>query len=583
MASPRIEQQIESLDRRVTALERLSPRRAASRAGNWLSTGLAELTGEAFGRTVGWFLLTVSSLALFSSWMASEQYNPYLAIIFFLALWLICRNSSLFDHSDSTLQILHEGRTQRRLQAKEVHHSAKPRTPDAPLHEMILDLFRDGLFVLGAILLAASYGWAVNQYVADPAWQVFLLVGLVVLAMGYGFARRSQALLTIAALAAFSILAVGDAPLFAVLAGQLVAAAFTYICWRDGRWSLLFLVVLLDYAMVARFASLLLTSDYVGRFGMERAVYLGEAVGMSLLAALIIFFLPFLRRRREAGERETIRAIMLGNAVAFSVVSLWLLADGNLDGWTLTHFVTLIVTSCLGYVAWLAHGRLSYAKYFFAISLLAIAGVILLQPNRTLVDVLWFIVGVILLSGGFMVGSYTLRIFGLGALMLSLAIYFLQILPDMVITGDPAFVIDATWLGAMLGVFLMVLGTWYRDLKTRGNEALYLPVIVQGCYTLAVLIALAWMHGGSAGFLRSVLWILLGICVAWFARRQRFAFLQALGLALSLAGIAKLALVDIAGLNDISRISLALVLALVFLGGGYLLARFPRNVLRYIA
>jgi hypothetical protein len=584
MLSSQVEKEISSLNQRVRSLEQKvnQPRFAFKKSVMDGADFFANLNAESLARMMGWFMLTVTMLGLLETWIVNQSYDFYLAFLFLVSLWVVIRRSSLFSLSDSTIELDRQSRSKLALRHDAIHLQPGAAKRPTNSREYLLCVLRDMLFVGGGVLLSVSLTWSVYHYVSSSIWQTLLAVVVVIVSVLYYMTRSAISAVGTYITASYLLLVMSGSPLFAVLAMVIITAGMVYYSFFLKNWTFLLLVLVLSYGSLARWVSLLLSPAYLQSVIPIESYTLSIAIVSSLLAFLFLFGLPFVWRRRHADERELARGVIIANVVAFAAISLWLLSKGKLDGWLTTNFLVLLVSMGFGYVSWIYGGRYSYAKYFFSIGLIATALLFLVQPNHTVVNMMWFIFSVLLLSGGFLINSYSLRLFGLAALAMSVAYYFGSIMTNVLANPSAQGLADAAWVGALLFAFLLVAAGWYRTLSARGIEMAYNQVIVQACAASALFILFAWVQLTQIGFLQSFLWICLGLLALLYGSSLKYSFIQALGVSLIGIGAMKVMILDTQLVSATSRAGFLIVLSVFLIWCAYLIWKYPKRILNYI-
>lgn len=429
----------------------------------------------------GWFLLTLGLVNLLVEWY---QNLPLSLIHFFLlmvGIWLVVRQSSVFGLSDSTLQLLQEERAVMKVTAQQAHKSfwLNGKLPQG------LTRFSPKVTLsclVGGILFSSVYSWAVYRFIEDPLWQTVSFLILVITALGYGLRKKEWGLSALAAGVTYLILLGPASPLLAILMMSVLSFVLGNVAWRHSRWTLLLLIVLATYFSLIRWLT------YFPSFPIRKEhVLMAELV----LAFGIYFSLPFIYRRRQAQEREIVRMIVFSNSIAFTLLSTWFsyqLAPGKL---LLSYAIVLLLSAIFGCLAWLYRGRFSYAKYFFVAALgsLLAASVVFFEPIAVIMA--WFMASVVILTVGFVLQSYSARLLGLFTLLGTVIHYLTSILPEPILTPTPTYAQEKVWIGILLSSYLIVVGSWFRHLDSRGPEERYRPLYVLSLHAAGVVTILS--------------------------------------------------------------------------------------------
>ena len=490
-----LEEQVLTLSRRVGRLEEKvrTPKKAAWHAD--LVETLCQLQLDSFLRVAGWFLMTVSALAIAVSLVQGESLQPLLGAVLAVGIWLVARDSELFGVSDSTRQLLQESRAGRTVHASRAHTS-RQQVRDTLFGVDRLQGTLLGL-AMGMVMIAAAlaYSWSIFLRVADPAWQLgaFLIFPVAILAYAITAGRRGLVYLATVIIAILLLSA--EVPVLAMLALVALSILVGYYAVRTEDWPLFLAVVLSAYLSLLH---------WVGIFGVQTVAEQQDGYIMASEALLVLnvfFLVPFVFRRRKAEEREVVRFIIGTNAVGFTLLSSWLAFQLSPDGgWLLPYQATLLVTVIVSLLAWGRHGRFSYAKYFSAATLISmlIGSVVYLEPIVT--TLMWLMAAIVVVTTGFIASSYSARLLGLFILVGAFLHYLFSALPWGITSSEPYFWVDEAWLGVMLAGFLAVTARWFGGLKTTGPEEEHRRLVsvllyVMGVLTLVSLAAVAITSG----------------------------------------------------------------------------------------
>lgn len=475
MAHGHLEEELAQLHRRLNRVESLvdhhhPPVHAKSETwkGFWGSINKSDIV-----QIIGWAVVSASVLAMIVYYAVNQALSPVLAIWLVIGLWMAGRTSQLFGLSDSTVVLLQEERASKKLKSATAHQPPDVREfgrkPfDAKDHPV------ESLFLAAIIfILALIYSWLVFHTILDPAWQALAFMGIVLLGLVYSMLANRLALTYLSVVVMYLLFANTQAPLFSILALMLVSIGLLYYSWQRKDWGLLLLTVLATHLVLFRWAF-----HYSDALYSDARVVEGVMAEVLLLLSLV-FTIPFINRRREAGEREIVRGILIINAVGFTLLTAWLTDRLMPQNWELSYAVTLLIFVSFAAVAWLSHGRYSYAKYYALAALIAVLVGAALYFPPVMVTLIWFMLGVAVLTSGFLMESYTGRLTGLFILGGAFFHYMFGLLLDYSnLTTDNIFLSTRFWLGILLGSFLWVVAEWFKQLKSRGEEEKYRPATI---------------------------------------------------------------------------------------------------------
>lgn len=484
MAHASVERRLAELDRRLGKVEVQVNRleKADTSSGSFFRE-MAALTVDEGLSLVGWLLIGFAGSGLLLQWFFDSPRQIALIAVLAVGVWLALRKAAFFGQSASTLQLLNEERAGRRTHAAGVHHKVRvgQRGGSAPIQDRYLVAT---LSVCLGLVLSLAYVGLVYRFVQDASWQLFALLLVMVPALVYSLQTSKRLLGFFLTGAIYLVLILAAAPAFAILCIALVSLFLAAYAWQREDWRLLHLVVVGTYFSLIRWA--------VNPAGAISPEALRGTVAELLLAANLLFTVPFLGRRRAAQEREAVRAVVVTNIFAFTLFMTWLVAGFGLTSWSLLCSVFILVPATASLVAWQRHGRLSYAKYYALAALASLLVVITALAAPAAAALAWFIAAIALLTLGFAVESYTLRLAGLFSLVGSIAHYLVLIVPTAQLTATNYVRENGVWLGILMVAFLCLSGMWFRQVKGAGaGERPYASAISTGLYLLAGLVALA--------------------------------------------------------------------------------------------
>lgn len=574
MAQQVLEGKVHRLESRMEAVEEAVfqghgySRGKSFRLGEWLN----HLVRQEWSHLVGSFLFTVGFLGLILNWLNDQNFNVGLAVLFLIGGWLMLRNSYFVGVSDSTRSLLQEGYSQRRVTSQQAHRSLKAGKLPATQQQWFLQAIQAVLVVVGSATCTAMVAWLLGQTVTDPAWQTLVFLFFPFVALGYALYYKRQVLLALVMLVLYGVFIFNAAPLFVILTTYLTTVALAYYFYQHKMWNWVWVLTVVGYAVLLRWAVTPLTLEG----------YAPNTLSFALLSVAFLFFLffniLFVYHRRTAADRQIVRSVLFTSVVGFILTSLAVSLANGVDTWLLVNLIVLILSVFFGYVAWILHGRYSYAKYYYLIAILAafLAGVS--QSDHLIVNLLWFAISVVLLGVGFVMNSYTARATGLLALIVALSHYFLYIVIPFSGSG---IIADFVGLGVLHMLFLLILSRWYKELPKNAPESTYLQNISHTLYIVIVAIAFGMVSMLVASAWQTVAWILIGL-LAWGAGRLRgYGLLQAVGVALTVVTVGKLCVTDSAVLPAEWHAVVLALFGLFLLCVGYLLWRFPRQVLQH--
>jgi hypothetical protein len=150
--------------------------------------------------------------------------------------------------------------------------------------------------------------------------------------------------------------------------------------------------------------------------------------------------------------------------------------------------IVLLIASAQALLAWQYNGRQSYAKYYALAALIAVllTGAPYLSPS--LVAIVWFIVSIVLVTAGFTMESYSVRMAGLFTLIGTVFYYLLFTLPAPQVGMIPFILRDRFWIGILLVSFVAVAGVWFNQLQARGPEKRYRSLIAGSLFCASAFI-----------------------------------------------------------------------------------------------
>jgi hypothetical protein len=437
------------------------------------------------------------------------------------------------------------------------------------------------------IFALLSYLVVVLTIINQPSWQGFALI----LPVGIGFAvlqsrEEWRRWMTLWAGLAYLVLAANLSPLFSVLALVIVSTGLLFYAWKNENWTVHLLTVVGSYSVIGRW--ILYYQDSVAPYGLKaiadwRAEWLAMNTAVFLFA--LLFFLPFLGRRREMRYRETIRLIFVGNLLGFLLTAAWLGLPIMGEHWFVTFSLSIMsITVGLGYIAWLAHGRLSYAKYFYVLALFSAICLGVMRFDPVLVSAWLFCLMAAAIAAGFYARSYSARLTGYGLSALTVGYYTVTVLPQIPLLTDAVSKFSVIWMGLMIAVYLLSLGFWVSLYGQRGEERRYQQVLEGSLTIVAFALVLALIGLSFTSALASVIWMAFALLSAWFGYIRRYQILRFAGEVVFFYGLGKLLLIDAMDFAPVVQVTTVLLVGcLVILGSWYFLIRPELNHKRRLA
>jgi hypothetical protein len=472
MSYAQLEEQLAALGRRIDSIER--------RLGPADQPAIRAISFDQAVRLLGWVIAGGSLLVFLISWWIASVPAWALAVPVLLGLWLALREHPFFDVSDSTLLLLQEERATHGRHAASVHKRHTLTSEGGALHsERALATFGMGV---GMLILAVLVGWGIIYLVPTQSGQVLVFSAILLCLLAYSLSAGLEAISLLVSGGLYLLLLALGSPLLGLFLTAALSVWLGFRAFRRHDWNLALLTLAGTYLMLARW-----TFDAYDLSVASHAAVAVITAEMLLLAA-ITFALPLSGLRRTAEERVKVRWIICLNTFGYTSLSIPLVRELVPGNWA-PYVTTLLFTGlALAGLAWQAHGRLSYAKYFVLASAAGflIASLLFLDPS--LVTLVWLMGSIVLLTVGFAAGSYTFRLAGLLAL-LATVLRYLGITLATVGPASPVFFLrDRIWIGLLLAIFLIITGFWYRDLRSRGAEEKYRLGIAAILYSLAALV-----------------------------------------------------------------------------------------------
>lgn len=478
-----VEQRLERLEKQLSKPSLLLKKDNKKKDSFWK---LDRYTVDEFLSICGWFIVTVCGLFFITDWYRSSVPNFLVFVFFFIGFWLAIRNSSAVGLSDSAYQLHREARPQRAVRAPQVHLPIMAWWRKGK-QKVERDLINKAVITVGLTLF---YSWLIFYFVKDPAWQTMAFLVWLLLALSYAINLRRTGLLYLATAAIYALLMFSGAPLFAILSFSLFSLLLGCFAWQKQNWHLFLVIALAAYISIFRWAY------YLSIQTVENGL-LFEVVLAELLLVLAIFFaLPFIYQRRQFFGRETVRAIILTNALGFTFLSSWFTAHLVPSSWLWAYGTALVVSMCFSCLAWMRFGRYSYGKYFAVAFLASLMIGAMLYFDTTTVTVIWLAGAIIAMTAGFTLESYTGRLVGLFALVATFLHYMLSVLPTWSSDAGDSFFDGRVWLGLVLACFLGICSYWFKSLRSRGPEEQNRLLVVDSLLVMSVLVVIGMISLG---------------------------------------------------------------------------------------
>lgn len=556
MLVPQLEKEVQHLSARVSILEKkVSYGHYEGKPRFWFRLPDISLFSQLdMLHFSGWFLLTILSLGLITEWAVDQTISTLGVGGIVLAIWMIVRGSEWLGVSDSTKQLLQEGRASRKISAADLHRRPMSRSLHSTSPIALI------LMSMGAFFMGVLYLWFVLTYIPDEASQLLALLLLPTLALRQAILTKSTLLFYTGTLATFVLLMLGNVPSFSLTYLTLISLVLFAVKTRAKDWKAVVCLVV---------ASLVVLATWALRFSDNTSVYLW-VLSLSLIFTLF-YNLPFIYLRRTAEEREMVRTVIFLSGGYLIALPLLLAHFLSVTGWEMVAALGAFIFAGLGWVSWLRFERFSYAKYYFfmCIGLVMVTVGSIAAPG--VVTLSWFMLSIGLLTSGFILESYSLRMLGLGILLLTLGYFTSAVLPDRSLLSEPFLLQERVWIGSLLFLFLLVVAQWYKGAGDFNADRSHNGQIRQGLYLLAGLLLLMLVVVVLTPPLQTLFIIAVGLLLLGAGAHEDFPFLQAVGIAMAISGGAKLLLTDSALLSIDQQLLMVGVFAAVSLVSGYYL------------
>jgi len=553
MADNSVQEHVQELEARLRRLERGASGQSTSFWQRCKDTfGLDE--DQAANRMIGWGILALTAVALINN-IQNQSVLFLLVITGSIGVWLILQASGIIDESDSVRQLATESRAERAVPAGRTHHTVR-------LEKRVNTTQRLQWIALlaGVFIGVTAVTYAVASIGQDKHSELLLILvifaGIAVEVTRREYSRLLQYLLVIGC--AVLLLLLPSTPSTLALTLFLTGIALWYAFEKHD--------VPLRLGVIG--GALYLTQVWLVPQGLDQNITaeLVRQIAGIILSALAL--LPYVQRRRTLGERDTSRiSLALGACgLLFTLVSS---ALSLLDyGWALALLTTGLVLAGLGYFAWIAHERLSYAKYFFTLALAAGAGFVLLAFDAPTITLMLFMAGMVVSMIGFVLPSYSARLLGVGLLGLAVLTYLLLLVPAPLQYSGSIFLRERVWMGMLLAVFLPLLAHWYKIAHMRGMELLLVPTLIVCAYVSSFFILFGIIYLDIPSVDQGVLWLLLGAGSVIVGIHLRKTLLKVLGVGLGFAAFLKLLFTDSLQMSAPERILVFILIAAALISIG---------------
>jgi len=479
-------------------------------------------------RIAGWAILLFVLLWAPDVWNQGGIYPLLLDVLLLLGLSSILRAGSPFGHSQTTLELFREHLSQKRIGSSRIHWGAWSLSSFKKKKRNLQEEFPllAAAFAVGAALSIGIFG-----LIAEPAWQLLLTLCLMLGVTLFAVLANNRSMLGLAVGSALVLLITSTSATAAMVYTAIFCIGWLWFAWQDRYWWLYGVAVLGAYLGVTHW---LLA-------GLPNAAAL-YAVPMLLLGFSYFISLPMVLQPRKAQDREVLRTVLVGNFL----FAEWLIIIANpITDLTLHILLNLLPgLLALGFagLSYYLYGRRSYSKYFGFIALgVAVSQLLIYLPGGWL-SLSLLIIATILLMFGAGQKSFSMRMAGLGFLLISLVVYITEVLfAGSAVEG----MVGKVGLGIIYAGVLPLIGDWYAELDLTGRERHQKPLMVSSLYAVAVAILFTLVFTLTMGWLQSILWICIGLVAIILANLKKVLGLVWAGKILISAALLKLLLVDL--------------------------------------
>lgn len=580
MAHSSVQDQLENLDVRVRRLEQ-----GTGSQGWWNKFTAAYRAKDESQRLrfIGWFMIAASTTGILGGWVNAPVVATLFSLCLVIGFWLLVRAAGLFDMSESTHQLYEEYRTRKASSAHQVHKAAHIHTASSTA-EVMTGAIRVLFMVMGGLVLGLVLAWFLTQRVADPLTRFLPILVVVLGCLYYAISQKKQALLYFVTLALYGLLAMSDLPLYSLAIILVLTPVLAYVGWSLKDRFFPGLLAFLSYASLLRWLWNFTQTDNFPRL-LPVTSWMNERY--LILAGSLLFFVvlvaPFIARRREIEERESVRFVLATSTIGYVLTFGWLAEYLGSYRWFVTLFSLVILLACFGYLSWVRYQRFSYAKYFLALALATLVIFAYTYLDTVAIALLWFIAGVVTTTLGFLLNSYTARMTGMLLLALTVAQYIVGILPNPEQYAGPVLLHERVWLGIIISIYLPVLALWFKDTKLRGTETKLVPVYINTLFSASLLLLFAMLTLESTGMLQTLWWIILGMGGLLVGVWQRVALLRGLSALLLGGAFAKFFLVDTDQFSTSGQVAALAAFGALLIIGGLLAHRYQRLIRLYFS
>lgn len=510
---------------------------------------------------LGWALLTASSFFLILDLSAGHAAKLIAFALLLIGLYLVFKDQEILGLADSTKQLLLHDRAKKAKNSLNIHHNIRTRNNAArPITLSPLNMAGIGVIIASLIYL-------VNFAGISPAWQAMVLFGIALAGTLYVYFNHAEKYLLPFVLLVYLTLATNTAPLFSILTVFALAVGLVYYSHLTEQWKYLLLGCILSYLTLARWLLNFVEPD---TFFQSQLItnWLPEWIALHFvtIALSVLFIAPFVGRKRILESSKVIKGIFFTNFIGFILLMLGIVGPIVTAGYIGSYFISLVMISVsLGYIAWLSHGRLSYAKYFYFLGLLLLMLVAIFRFDVVLLCAWIFSLSVLAVVVGFMAKSYTARIVGYVLFSMSLAYYGLYVMPLFGLYSQIVTYISVVWLGVLLASYSFLLAYWTSRLPENTNEKYYKNYLSNSYYFVAFILAFSLLSLVSSGLWLSVSWLVL-VLVAWiWSYLENIKILHYFAVVIFTLAILKIAFVDLVDFSAAIRLISVVVLGIILI------------------
>ena len=523
---------------------------------------------HSFGEIVGWALMSFSSILLIQIYLNTGSFNLIVSILLVVGLWLAVRKRDFWGVSDSTGKLIHEERSKKSQHTSNLHVPKNAVNFKGEITSGV-QLFKEDLIknileslafiLLGYILTVVLVAISGNQIVQSA---LVLLLSFFVLGFLF-YKKATEKSIAIGVLLVYFVLSLSTGSWFGILGCIIVSLAILLYSVLCEKWYIYKAVVFGYYLTILRW---ILYFAYPNDWSKLRPVegWITQWAVLSIATVImsILFVVPFIAKRRKVESTSIIKSIFVANYIGLGVLSAYLVQPVMDSARVASYILSLmLIILSLGLIAWVAYGRYSYAKYFYAIavSMAAILGFLNFDPVFVTI---WIIsLSVMILTVGFALKSYSARLLGYLITVFAFFYYIFNVLPICRTSTSASEILSVIWVGLVFAFQLIVLGHWIKELPKNTAEKDYKDWLYSAIYIATYILLFAIIGVFFLDYGASIVWFILAMVGYFVGYLKKNGLLMLLAQTTVMIALIKMIFFDINQASLLVKIGVPVIVA----------------------